>query len=59
MDEWVKEDEIRKNYSQESMDEVMKIARRRKRPWGKWKIRWSLLITLGITTLLIALSFVI
>jgi hypothetical protein len=59
MDEWVKEDEVRKNYSKESMDEVMKLARKRKRPWGKWKIRWSVLLTLGITTVLIVASFVI
>ena len=59
MDEWVKADGVKRIYSEESMNEVLAHARKRKKRSRKRNIRWSLVISLVITTLLLVATLVI
>ncbi|MBC7463629.1 MAG: hypothetical protein H7227_05165 [Actinobacteria bacterium] len=59
IDEWVKEDGIRRVYSEESLKEVMAQARKRKKRSRKRNIKWSLVISLFVTTLLLVATLVI
>lgn len=57
--EWVKEDEVRKVYSEESMNEVLAQARKRKKRSRLRNIRWSLLLSLLLTTVLLVATLII
>lgn len=57
--EWVKEDEVRRVYSEESMNEVLAQARKRKKRSRTRNIRWSVLFSLLLTTALLVATLII